>query len=85
MSLTVPPTLDDDDEDEIDAADLQKLKCEVPLARNWSTPTFACHRHVATCLMACCCPCVQFGFNQRAAFGASCLKWVLLWIGCGAI
>lgn len=53
---------------------------EVPTARGWSTPTFACHRQVSSCVLACCCPCVLFGFNQRTAFRASCVLWTLLWL-----
>ena len=34
----------------------------------------------SSCVLSCCCPCVQFGLNQRSAFGESCFKWVLLWL-----
>ena len=76
---------DELEDDVLSAEDLQALRnkinpAAVPVARGWSTPTFACHRHVSSCVLACCCPCVQFGLNQRAAFGASCIKWAVLWV-----
>jgi Cys-rich protein (TIGR01571 family) len=68
------------DEDELAALQHSSLtRVNVPTARGWSSATFACHRHVSSCLLSCCCPCVQFGLNQRSAFGASCFKWSLLW------
>ena len=78
---------DDEDEDDIplSAADMHALQSKmatvvVPMHRGWSTPTFACHRHVPSCITACCCPCVSFGLNQRAAFGGSCIKWAIMWV-----
>jgi Cys-rich protein (TIGR01571 family) len=71
----------DDDGDEITAGELAALRrLDVPQARGWSTPTFACHRHMSSCVLSCCCPCVQFGMNQRLAFGVSCVKWALIWM-----
>ena len=62
-------------------ASLQLHKLEMPpMYRGWSSPTFACHRNVSSCLLSCCCPCVQFGLNQHMAFGASCFKWALLYL-----
>lgn len=74
---------DDEELVEISAEELASLRLQVdpvPAARGWSTPTFACHYNWSSCLLSCCCPCVQFGLNQRSAFGASCFKWVLLWL-----
>ena len=76
------PTDDDDDED---YSNLRKeiattKRVEMPLARGWSTPTFACHRNLSSCIISCCCPCVQFGLNQRMAFGSSGVKWTMLWM-----
>ena len=74
---------EDDDLVELTAEELASLRLsavDVPPARGWSSPTFACHRHVSSCVLSCCCPCVQFGLNQRAAFGESCFKWALLWL-----
>ena len=68
---------------ELSAEELASLRhstVDVPLARGWSSATFACHHNPSSCLLACVCPCVQFGLNQRAAFGASCFKWSLLWL-----
>ena len=48
--------------------------------RSWTSGTFACHRQPMSCVLACCCPCVQFGFNQRVAFRDSCLKWTIAWL-----
>lgn len=76
--------LDDDDElVELSAEELASLRLaavDVPPARGWSSPTFACHRHVSSCCLSGCCPCIQFGLNQRAAFGESCFKWALMWL-----
>mmetsp|Transcript_62008 Transcript_62008/g.184548 ORF Transcript_62008/g.184548 Transcript_62008/m.184548 type:complete len:228 (+) Transcript_62008:2-685(+) len=52
----------------------------LPVNRNWSTGTFACHLQPASCLLATVCPCVQFGINQRRAFQTSCFKWALIWL-----
>ena len=72
---------EEDDDFEISAEELASLRhVAVPTTRGWSTPTFACHRHVSSCVLSCCCPCVQFGFNQRMALGASCVKWALVWL-----
>ena len=79
---------EEDDLVEISAAELAPLRgagqprllLEVPAARGWSSATFACHRNISSCMLACCCPCAQFGLNQRAAFRASCFKWSLLWL-----
>jgi Cys-rich protein (TIGR01571 family) len=65
---------------EAELASLRLQKMELPTHRGWGSPTFACHRHIASCVLSCVCPCVQFGMNQRAAFGASCFKWTLLWL-----
>ena len=59
---------------------LQQAHADVPLTRGWSSATCACHYSFASCALSCCCPCVQFGLNQHAAFGASCFKWALLWL-----
>lgn len=60
--------------------DLHSLVDVVPASKDWSTPTFACHTNVASCLTALFCPFVQFGFNQRAALRSSCLLWALAWL-----
>ena len=74
---------EDDDLVELSAEELASLRLadvDVPVARGWASPTFACHRNVPSCVLSCCCPCVQFGLNQRSAFGASCFKWTVLWM-----
>lgn len=81
--MAVPvPVLDEEELIEIseeELAVLRRQQISVPAARGWSSPTFACHRNVSSCVLSCCCPCVQFGMNQRNAFGASCFKYALLW------
>ena len=75
------PDVEDDEVVEISDAELASLRANehaelrvsMPSARGWSTPTFACHRNVSSCTVSCCCPCVQFGLNQRSAFGESCI------------
>lgn len=78
------PSADDDDElVELSVEELASLRLapvDVPLTRGWSTPTFACYLQPAACLLACFCPCAQFGINQRQAFGASCFKWTVVWL-----
>ena len=49
-------------------------------SRRWTSSTFACHRQVSSCALSSCAPCVQFGLNQRLAFGDSCVKWSLAWL-----
>ena len=83
---------DDEDLVELSAEELASLRqstgtssqaqvtVDVPHARGWASPTFACHRNFASCLLSLFCPCIQFGMNQRTAFGASCFKWALLWL-----
>ncbi len=77
---------EDDDLVEISAEEAASInrgefRVEMPEARGWTTPTFACHRHVSSCVTACCCPCVQFGLNQRNAFrGEPFIKWVAIWL-----
>ena len=56
------------------------ITVDVPMGRGWSSPTFACHRSLGVAALSCCCPCLQFGLNQRAAFGSSCCKWSILWL-----
>lgn len=78
-----PDAKSDDDVVEISDAEPglnSPLHVELPEARDWSSPTFACHRHVLSCVLSAACPCVQFGLNQRMAFKASCVLWALLWL-----
>jgi tRNA(Leu) C34 or U34 (ribose-2'-O)-methylase TrmL len=69
------PVDDEDDDEDLRAAVAEALATkrvvDIPQARGWSTPTFACHRNMSSCIPSCCCPCIQFGLNQRMAFGAS--------------
>eukprot|EP00316_Scyphosphaera_apsteinii_P017609 CAMPEP_0119342946 /NCGR_PEP_ID=MMETSP1333-20130426/105821_1 /TAXON_ID=418940 /ORGANISM="Scyphosphaera apsteinii, Strain RCC1455" /LENGTH=199 /DNA_ID=CAMNT_0007355273 /DNA_START=13 /DNA_END=612 /DNA_ORIENTATION=+ len=67
----------DDEIADTDMADVDELRATT---RMWTSPTFACHRNPMTCTIACCCPCVQFGMNQRMAMQESCVKWTLLWL-----
>jgi len=76
-------TADEEDDEVIDEVELAALRAAaktVPATRGWSTPNFACLRQPPSCLLSCCCPCVQFGFNQRMAFQESCIKWTLFWL-----
>ena len=78
------PVDDEDDDEDLRAAVAEALATkrvvDIPQARGWSTPTFACHRNMSSCLLSSCCPCIQFGLNQRMAFGASGVKWTVLWL-----
>lgn len=78
------PVDDEDDDEDLRAAVAEALATkrvvDIPQARGWSTPTFACHRNMSSCIPSCCCPCIQFGLNQRMAFGASAVKWTVLWL-----
>ena len=84
LSHQAVPVDDDDDDEELRAAVVEarttKRVVDIPQARGWSTPTFACHRNMSSCLLSSCCPCIQFGLNQRMAFGASGVKWTVLWL-----
>ena len=84
LSHQAVPVDDDDDDEELRAAVAEarttKRVVDIPQARGWSTPTFACHRNMSSCLLSSCCPCIQFGLNQRMAFGASGVKWTVLWL-----
>jgi len=74
---------EDDGLVELSAEELASLRLadvDVPVARGWSSATFACYRNAGSCALSCCCPCVQFGMNQRNAFGSSCFKWALMWL-----
>lgn len=75
---------DDEDLVELSAEELASLRhgstIDVPTGRGWSSGTFVCHRNPASCALSCCCPCVQFGVNQRQAFGSSCTKWSIVWL-----
>ena len=80
--------MSDEDEElvELSAEELAELRhsitqhVRVPAARGWSTSTFVCCNSPSSCILSCCCPCLQFGLNQRAAFGSSCAKWALLYV-----
>lgn len=70
---------------ELSAEELATLRHDssqltLPAARNWSSSTFVCCSSPASCILSCCCPCLQFGLNQRAAFGSSCAKWTVLYV-----
>lgn len=80
--------IDDIEEDlvEISEAELASIRAartrpdSLPSTRGWSSATCACHRNITSCLLSCCCPCAQFGLNQRTAFGESCFKWTFCWL-----
>jgi len=73
-------TVEDEEDEDLRATVAAARGIRYPQERGWSTPTFACHRHPSSCVLACCCPCIQFGINQRSAFGASGTKWAFLWM-----
>ena len=85
---TLEAVIDDIEDDlvELTEAEIATLRAApsrpdaLPSTRSWSSATCACHRNVASCMLSCCCPCVQFGLNQRTAFGESCFKWTFVWI-----
>ena len=40
--------------------------------QEWKTGLFGCFSDMGSCLMTCCCPCVQYGQNYEAMNGEGC-------------